>query len=499
MKQRIQIVLFVSIIAAITFETAFLITTCSAAEAVYQEFKWNEEHSNPADRKISTLRELNNTFVEIAGKANDTVVTVFTEIEIKPRRLDNYRFFQNPYDRFSPDFYGQPQPPQQKDSEYRHGMGSGVIVSEDGYVLTNNHVVKGAEVIKVRLRDKRLFSAKVIGTDPKTDIAVLKIDEKGLPAIKFADSDKLQVGEWVLAIGSPLDSNLGNTVTRGIVSAVGRSHVGLAEYEDFIQTDAAINPGNSGGAMINLDGNLVGINTAIATRNGGFQGIGFAVPINMARNIMDAIIKHGIVIRGWIGVYLQDINDEMSKAMQLKTTNGALVGDVIDTSPADIAGIKEGDVITELNNDKITDAAELRNDIACLAPGSEAILKLFRNNNEINVAVKTGKLEVDRIAPETTKVLEDLFGFIVKPFTTEMAEKYNLDKSLKGVILSNVATTSIAAKAGLREGDLIVKINRKSMGNMEEFNSFVQKMKPGDSVYFQVIRENKGFFVAFTL
>ncbi len=495
------LIIFICIIAEGSF---FLgIGQSAESEPSYKAYEWHnhdEEVFNIADRKITTLRDLNNAFVEIVDHADDTVVTVFTERVLKGGIFNQLPFFRGPFQGFMQDFFNNSRSRNQQEQEYHQkGFGSGVIVSADGYILTNNHVVESADTIYVKLLDKRTIPAKVIGTDPKTDIAVLKIEEKGLPSISFGDSDKLRVGEWVLAIGSPISANLDNTVTRGIVSAVGRSNVGIADYEDFIQTDAAINPGNSGGALINLDGRLIGINTAIASQSGGFQGIGFAVPINMARNVMDALIKYGVVTRGWLGVYMQDIDKEMAKAMELNVGKGTLVGDVTKNSPAEKAGIEVGDIILELNKEKAESATQLHNTIALMAPGTEIELKILRDSKEEIKRIKIGKLQVDTVAPETQQKLQDLFGFSIEAFSPTMAEKYNLDKSLKGVVISEIDITAVGARAGLQEGDLIFKINRKSVDNIEEFNNFVTDIKEGDSILLQVIRQNQSFFVAFSI
>ena len=345
-----------------------------------------EASSNMQQEKefpVQSLVGLSQTFVNIAQEANQTVVTVFTEKTFKVPSI----FFK---DQFK-DFFRIPD--DSKEREYsQQGLGSGVIVSENGYILTNHHVIEGANKIQVRLMNKKTLEAKVIGTDPKTDIAVLKVEMEKLPAIKIGDSDQLQVGEIVMAIGSPMSQNLAHTITHGIVSAKGRSNVGVTEYEDFIQTDAAINPGNSGGALVNLDGELVGINTAIASRNGGFEGIGFAVPINLAKNIMKDLIEHGTVTRGWLGVYIQDINEDMAKAMNLPFTDGVLVSDISNDGPADKAGIIQGDVILELNGKKMLDTKLLRNEVAAISPDTEVAVKLFRDGKERLLKVKLGRL-----------------------------------------------------------------------------------------------------------
>lgn len=455
------------------------------------------------DRPITSLRDLNNAFVDIAEAVNPTVVTVFTEKVLRvQRRHQDYPFFANPFEEFFKDFFDQqPQPrraPEQQ--EYRQrGLGSGVIVTQDGYILTNNHVIQDADTINVRLMDDRVLSASVIGTDPKTDIAVLKVDAKDLPRIEFGDSDDLRVGEWVLAIGSPLSANLAHTVTNGIVSAKGRSNVGLAEYEDFIQTDAAINPGNSGGALVNLDGKLVGINTAIASRSGGYQGIGFAVPVNMARRVMESIIDHGKVVRGWLGVSIQDVDETLMKAMDLGIDEGALVAEVVDESPADKADIKPGDVIVELDGEKIKNTTQLRNTVASKAPGSSVSVTIFRDKKEKRVSVELEELKPEEIAADAEERLQELFGFKVSPFDTETAAKYGLKTSLEGVIITDISYASPAHRAGLMVGDLITAINRQPVKNIAGFNELVNNLKKGDTLYFRVIRQNRSFYVAFTL
>jgi serine protease Do len=456
---------------------------------------------NPADRPLTTLRDFNQAFVDIAKAVNPTVVTVFTEKVYKVRGLPS-PFFGSPFEDFFGEFFGRPysRQPQPEEREFRQqGLGSGVIVSTDGYILTNNHVIDDADTVYVRLMDDKTVPAKIVGADPKTDIALLKVEEKNLPAIKMGDSDKLQVGEWVLAIGSPMSPNLAHTVTSGIVSAKGRSNVGLADYEDFIQTDAAINPGNSGGALINLDGELVGINTAIATRSGGFQGIGFAVPVNMAKFVMESLIKHGTVVRGYLGVYIQDIDETMAKAMKLPGTEGALVSDVTEDSPAAKAGIKQGDVILEMNGEKVKSTTQLRNTIAATMPGTEIKLKIWRDGKEKTIEVKLGKLESDKTTPETEEKLESLFGFKVKPFNSELAEKYQIEGKRSGVVVTEVKPGSNAARAGLREGDLIVAINRNKIKSLEDFNKAVEPLKKGDAVLLQIVRQNRNFFIAFDL
>ena len=439
--------------------------------------------STAADRPLNSLRDLSNAFVEIARDVNPSVVTVFSERVMRAR---------NPFGGL---FGFQQDAPAQ---EFRQrGHGSGIVVSNDGYILTNNHVVQGADTIYVRTIDETQYAAKVIGVDPKTDIAVIKIDADGLTPIEIGDSDDLQVGEWVLAIGSPLSANLAQTVTQGIVSAKGRANVGLADYEDFIQTDAAINPGNSGGPLVNLDGRMVGINTAIVSRSGGFQGIGFAVPINMARNVMESLIKTGHVVRGWLGVSIQDITPSMSRALDLENTHGAIVGEVVEDSPADKAGFEEGDVIVALDNRDIQNSTELRNAVAETPPGTDVAVTVLRDNRSRVLDVTLGELPDDN-AP-IGGALEELLGFSVSPMTRDLAEKYGIDSRAQGVVVTEVDGTSAAYREGLREGDVILSVNRRRISSVGDFNSLLDGAAAGDDVLLRILRNRNSFYMAFTL
>ncbi|RMD48839.1 MAG: DegQ family serine endoprotease [Ignavibacteria bacterium] len=452
------------------------------------------------DTPIRTLKDFNNAIVNIAKAVNPTVVTVFIEKKLKVRQNVFNPFFGSPFEDFFGDFFGQRRSPQPKEKEYiQQGMGSGVIVSSDGYILTNNHVVNGADEVKVRLMDKRTFTAKIIGTDPKTDIALIKIDAENLPKIQLGDSDKLQVGETVLAIGSPLSENLEHTVTMGIVSAKGRSNVGLADYEDFIQTDAAINPGNSGGALINLDGKLVGINTAIATRSGGFQGIGFAVPVNMAKSVMKSLKEHGTVIRGWLGAYIQNVTPQIAEAMGLDVQEGALISDVMKDSPAEEAGIEAGDVVVEFNGKKIKNSTQLRNMVAATPPDTEVELKVLRDGEEKTITVTLGELKNEEISKTENEKYSDLFGFGVAPVNDKLIKKYDLPEDAKGVVVINLNRRSNAAEAGLNEGDIILGMNNKKIESLSDFKKIADNLKGGDNVFLRVRRGERRFFVAFTL
>ncbi|HEU5077578.1 MAG TPA: DegQ family serine endoprotease [Opitutaceae bacterium] len=389
-------------------------------------------------------------------------------------------FFNDPAFR---QFFGEQGivPPQGRNGRRRtlqqprqEGLGSGVIVSSDGYILTNNHVVHDADTIKVTLADQRELDAKVVGTDPQSDLAVIKVDAKDLPAIVFADSTKVEVGDRVLAIGNPF--GLGQTVTSGMVSGLSRANMGL-DYEDFIQTDAAINPGNSGGALVDIKGRLVGINTAILSRSGGFQGIGFAIPSTMAKNVMQQLVETGKVIRGYMGVAVQDVNAELASAFKLQdSTRGALVAEVVPDSPAAKAGLKSGDVITELNGDKVADARRLRLAVAQIAPGKEVTLKVIRDNKPIDVKLTVGNLSKKGGAHATDEGpggsgdddQGTLNGVGVADLNREMRAEFDIPQKVQGVIVTEVDPTSASAEAGLQPGDVIQEINRQPVRTAED-------------------------------
>jgi serine protease Do len=354
-------------------------------------------------------------------------------------------------------------------SPKQFGLGSGVIVSKDGYILTNNHVVEEADEIKVSLNDGREFNAKVIGRDPKTDIAVIKIEAKDLPPITIADSDKIEVGDVSLAIGNPF--GIGQSVTMGIVSATGRGNVGV-DYEDFIQTDAAINPGNSGGALVDAEGRLIGINTAILSRSGGYQGVGFAVPVNLARNVMESLIKNGRVVRGFLGVNIQDINPSLAKTFKLPDDKGALVGDVTPDSPALKGGIKSGDVILAFNNKSVADSRHLKLQVAQTAPGSTVPVKVLRDGKEqtLKVTVKElpGSEKTETADNSNNNDNDALHGVAVADLDSQARTQLHTPKDIQGAAVTDVDQDSAAYEAGLRPGDVILEINRQPVHNADE-------------------------------
>jgi serine protease Do len=352
------------------------------------------------------------------------------------------------------------------------GLGSGVITTADGYILTNNHVIDNTDEVKVTTQDKREFTARVVGSDPQADLAVLKIDASKLPLIQIGDSDGVKVGDVVLAVGNPF--GVGQTVTMGIVSATGRRGLGIEDYEDFIQTDAAMNPGNSGGALVNVKGELIGINTAILSNGGGGnQGVGFAIPVKMARNAMDQIIQQGKVTRGWLGVAIQPVTPEIARSFSLPgNPRGALVGDVSPGSPAEKGGLKRGDIVLELNGAKVDDSRDLRLRIGNLKPGSSAQFKVFRDGVERDLTAVLGEAPVQ---PETavstgggSEALPKL-GIQVEPLSSQTARRFGLPAAAKGIVVTSVAPGSAAEEAGLQPGDIIKEVNRQNVTDLPQF------------------------------
>jgi serine protease Do len=450
---------------------------------------------------LAVAEQLSNTFAAVAENVNPSVVTVFTETNISARKSPfgpegngNSPFEQFFGDDFFRRFFDAPPQGDMK----RAGLGSGVIIGSDGIVLTNNHVVDDADNIKVRLMDGREFEATVKGRDPQTDIAVLKIDAKDLQPIRIGDSDKARVGDWVLAVGSPVNPRLEHSVTSGIISAKGRSAMGLSQYEDYIQTDAAINPGNSGGPLVNLRGELIGINSAIATQNGGFSGIGFAIPVNLAEKVANDILVNGKVVRGWLGVSIQDITPQLAKGLDLEVNNGVVVTGVEDDSPAKKADLKTEDVIVEFNGQKIDNAIELSTKVAGTSPGTKVTVGILRDGKTKDIEVTLGELspKMERLARGQDSYSE--LGMNVADINPRTAEKYEIPKDEHGVVVTGVEPGGIASETGIREGDVIAKVNRKEVDTVTKFESELSKTAPGDEVLFYVRRGDANFFVAFT-
>ncbi|MBI4688219.1 MAG: DegQ family serine endoprotease [Nitrospirae bacterium] len=431
-------------------------------------------------------------FSDIVRAISPAVVNISTTKTVK-REAPISPFFEDPF--FNHFFEPFRAPKKFKEQS----LGSGVIVSEDGYIITNNHVIEKADEIKVILYDKQEFKGKIVGSDPKIDLAIIKINAKGLPAMRWGNSDGLQVGEFVLAFGNPY--GLSHTVTMGIISALGRANVGIAEYEDFIQTDAAINPGNSGGPLVNIKGELIGINTAIFSRTGGYQGIGFAVPSNMARRVMEQLIKTGKVTRGWLGVSIQHVTPELAKQFGLKDSNGALVSDIFSGSPAEKAGLKRGDVIVEINGKPLKDVESLRNIVSQSEIGGTVKLKIIRGGKPFSIEAVVAELpkETAEAAPE--KPSEEpggegaLSGFSVMELTPDIAKQLGLRREEKGVVIVKVEPESMAEEAGLRKGDVIQEVNKRRINSLPDFSSVVSRLKEGDTVLLFINRGGQRFYI----
>lgn len=401
-----------------------------------------------------------------------------------------------PMDPFFRQFFGQDGNGQfntPKDSR-ENALGSGVIVSPEGYILTNNHVVDGATDIRVTLSDKREFQGHVVGADSKTDIAVLRIDAKNLTPITIGDSSKVEVGDVTLAIGDPF--GVGETVTSGIISATGRGNLGIEDYEDFIQTDAPINPGNSGGALINDRGELVGINTAILTHGSGSEGIGFAVPSDLARQVMDQILKTGHVTRAYLGIYPQDVTPAMARAFGEKQTEGIVVGDVSPNSPAQTAGIQRGDIILDVNGKPVTDSNQLRMSVSMMQPGSEVTLKFLRNGDMRDATVKLAEMPTQTAKADSNGDQDGskaLNGVEVENLNADIAQQLGIAAQTKGVVVTNIDPASQLADSGLQKGDVIQGVNHQPVNNVSEFESAVRKA--GDNPLLLVNRGGRTLFI----
>jgi Do/DeqQ family serine protease len=397
-------------------------------------------------------------------------------------------FEQDPFFRHFFDF----GPPRQQGPHEEQSLGSGVIVREDGTILTNNHVIQGADEIRVTLSDKRSFTAKLVGTDPKSDLAVLRIENPPgeLDALEFGDSDKLRLGEVVIAIGNPF--GVGQTVTMGIVSAKGRANIGIIDYEDFIQTDAAINPGNSGGALLNLRGELVGINTAILSRTGGYQGIGFAIPASMVEGIMGSLIETGKVVRGWLGVMIQDLTPELAKALDLDRINGVLVSEVMPDAPA-AKSLRAQDVIIAFDGEPITSSAQLRHEVAARRPGTKVEMTIIRDGDEENVTVELGELPDGEAAIGGGLSNGALEGLALQDLDESLRRRFDVAPRIDGgVVIIGVAPNSRGARAGLRPGDVIIEANRRKVDSVEALRNAIGGEGP---VLLRVHRQGGSMFL----
>ncbi|MEJ2033654.1 MAG: DegQ family serine endoprotease [Deltaproteobacteria bacterium] len=446
---------------------------------------------------VSTLPA---SFADLTAKLAPTVVNIYTTQTIKVPSRPHEFFFNGPEGQEQlPEmfrrFFGMPEEPEHPSphKQTRTSLGSGVITTADGYILTNNHLVEGADEINIKLSDSEEYQAKIIGRDPKTDLALLKIKPKHkLQFATFGDSDKLRVGDWVIAIGNPFGFE--QTVTAGIVSGKSRV-IGGGPYDNFIQTDASINPGNSGGPLFNMDGKMVGVNTAIYSRSGGNIGIGFAIPVNMVRNIMQQLKEHGKVVRGWLGVMIQQVTPELADQFGLERPIGALVAGVSPNSPAAKAGIKPGDVIVEFRGTPITQMNMLPARVAETEPGTEAKIVLIRDGKRKEVTVTVAELKEGQVAEGGGESTREELGLTVQELTPELAHSLGIEDTT-GLLISDVDSGSPAAQAGLRRGDIILEVNRRSVDSLGAFNKITGKVKSGQTVLFLVKRGENTLFVA---
>ncbi|MCG6910602.1 MAG: DegQ family serine endoprotease [Deltaproteobacteria bacterium] len=427
---------------------------------------------------IESLRQTSKAFSDVAKRVSPAVV--FIQIE-KTVQQPNVQFFSpfgqgTPFgDQFFNRFFGMPgpQPPDQSQQAPRQqiiGQGSGFIISKDGYILTNNHVVGDADKVVVKLLDGREFTATTVGADPHSDVAVIKIEADNLPVLQLGNSDDIEVGEWVVAIGNPF--GLSHTLTVGVVSAKGRSSIGIADYENFIQTDAAINPGNSGGPLVDLDGKVVGMNTAIFSQSGGYMGIGFAIPINMARSIKDQLIKTGTVVRGYLGVAIQELTPDLAKSFGMNDQKGILVAQVSKDTPAEDAGLKQGDVIIEFDGKSVDQVGAFRNQVALEMPGTRVNVTVLRNGKREQLSVTIGKLPDKETAVAANPHNLEKIGMTVQNITPELAQQFGLEKK-KGVIITDVAPGSVAALANVRPGGIILEVNRTPVEDLKAFKKAI--------------------------
>ena len=444
---------------------------------------------------IQILTRSGDAMAEVIAAVKPSVVNISSTHIVKLQGMEN-PLFNNPlFRKFFGEEYSTPQHPKESKQT---SLGSGVIVRKDGYILTNYHVIKDAAQIKIRLWDQRILTGKVIGTDPKTDLAVVKVDAHDLPVLKMGRSGDMKVGETVMAIGIPFGLN--QTVTSGIVSAVGRANVGIADYEDFIQTDAAINPGNSGGALVNVRGELIGINTAIFSTTGGYQGVGFAIPSDMAKVVMKDLIEKGKVTRGWLGVAIQQLTPELAKEFGLKTQTGVLVGDVTEKSPAEKAGIKRGDVIVKYNGKTISDPGELRNLVSETPPNTVSDIELLRGGMvktaKVTIAEMPTSLPAAAIAPKQFDNL--LKGVQVQDLTPEIRIKLNIPQHIQGVLITDTSGGSFA-EGILSKGDVIIEIGKEKIESLKGYEQAVSRIKPDEAILLLIYRNGSTVYITLSV
>ncbi len=433
------------------------------------------------------ILDIQTAFEKVAEVALPSVVNIYTNQKVRVRPFP-IPFEDNPLFRdFFEDFFNDFVP---REREYKStSLGSGFIVSSDGYIVTNDHVIRNADEINVKLYDKKTYSARIVGRDPKTDVAVIKINATGLKPLKLGDSNKIKIGQWAIAVGNPFGLN--GTLTVGVISAKGRSNLGIETYEDFIQTDASINPGNSGGPLLNIYGEVIGINTAIVASG---QGIGFAIPISMAKNIIDQIISKGTIERSWLGVGIQKLTPELAESMGLKRAEGVLVNRIYENSPAEKAGIKEGDVVLECNGTKLEDTSDLQKIVINTPVGGVLNLKLYREGKTLNVQVKTEKMPSDEKIEKADKS-KNILGIKVRDM---LPSERSMSFYKSGVVVVEVEEDSPAASK-IKEGDIIFTINQKPVKSAKDFRQIVSTLRKGNIINIFLQRDSQTFYVAIRL
>jgi serine protease Do len=440
------------------------------------------------DRAIATAAETGKAFSAVTKEVTPAVVFIKAiKQHITTSNMTDLNGLQGQIpDELLQRFFGNRMPefPAPRQEQPMVGEGSGFLISKDGYILTNNHVVGGADKLEVTLSDGRKLEAKLIGTDERTDVAIIKIDGQNLPMLPMGDSDAMDVGEWVLAIGSPF--GLTGTVTSGIVSAKGRDGMGITDYENFIQTDAAINPGNSGGPLVNLQGQAVGINTAIVSRSGGYNGIGFAIPMNMAKQICEQLMEHGTVTRGYLGVMIQALTPELAKSFGLGDVTGVLIGDVSSDGPAAGAGLQRGDVIVSFNGEPVKDITSFRNRVAMIKPDTNVNLEVLREGQHQSFSLHVGKLpDSASMAGKGKESIESSWGLSVQTLNQQLAEQLGVEVS-SGVVVTGVDPASVAATAGVRPGMVVTEVNRKPVTNAKDFDEAIKAGKDSNTLLLLV-------------
>jgi serine protease Do len=448
----------------------------------------------PAVSPLNAAKEMSAAFVDVSRRVTPSIVMI-----VNQEKLENSLGDDAYHQLFGDDFFERffNFSPRERE-QVQKTLGSGVVVSSDGYIITNNHVVEHSTKLQVTLPDGRRVAAKIIGTDPKTDLALVKVQANNLAPLAFADYNDIQVGEWVLAIGSPFGEALQKSVTAGIISAKGRSNVGIADYEDFLQTDAAINPGNSGGALVDLDGRLIGINTAILSASGANAGVGFAIPVSIVQNVMNQLKSNGRVVRGYVGVIIQDLTPDLQRSLNAGNSEGAVVSEVEKDSPAEKAGLKPYDIITSVNGKEVHSNAEVRNMISAMKPASTAELGIIRDGKQKTVRVTLTEMKGESMASgKIPAERQEKLGVEVQTLTPDIARQLGTEQK-QGVVITQVAPGSVAEDAGLQKGDVIFEVNRQPVSSVREFENQISSNK-SETLLLAVDRQGNSFFVTLAL